>query len=41
MTEQLLTISKLDNELKHAIEEDEFVVYYQPQINLQTNQMIV
>lgn len=40
MTEQLLTISKLDNELKHAIEEDEFVVYYQPQINLQTNQMI-
>lgn len=40
MTEQLLTISKLDNELKHAIEEDEFVVYYQPQINLHTNQMI-
>lgn len=40
MTEQLLNISKLDNELKHAIEEDEFVVYYQPQINLRTNQMI-
>lgn len=40
MTEQLLNISKLDNELKHAIENDEFVVYYQPQINLHTNRMI-
>ncbi len=40
MTEQLLNMSKLDNELKHAIENDEFVVYYQPQINLRTNQMI-
>jgi len=40
MTENLLTISKLDNELKHAVENDEFVIYYQPQINLHTNRMI-
>lgn len=40
MTEQLLNISKLDNDLKHAVENDEFVIFYQPQINLLTNKMI-
>lgn len=40
MTEQLLNISKLDNDLKHAVENDEFVIFYQPQINLFTNKMI-
>ena len=40
MTEQLLNISKLDNELKRAIENDEFVIYYQPQINLHNNKMV-
>jgi len=40
MTEELLNISKLDNDLKRAVENDEFVLYYQPQINLLTNKMI-
>jgi diguanylate cyclase (GGDEF)-like protein len=40
MTEQLLNTSKLDNDLKHAVENDEFVIYYQPQINLRTNELI-
>ncbi len=40
MTEQLLHTSKFDNDLKHAIEMDEFVLYYQPQINLHGNEVI-
>jgi len=40
MTEQLLNTSKLDNDLKHAVENDEFIIYYQPQINLRTNELI-
>ncbi|AHJ13320.1 putative bifunctional diguanylate cyclase/phosphodiesterase [Sulfurospirillum multivorans] len=40
MTEHLLTISKFDNDLKHAIENDEFILHYQPQINLHSNAII-
>ncbi|KFL35127.1 MULTISPECIES: EAL domain-containing protein [unclassified Sulfurospirillum] len=40
MTEHLLNISKFDNDLKHAIENDEFVLHYQPQINLHNNAVI-
>ena len=40
MTDQLLEVTKLDTELKRAIENDEFVMYYQPQINLLTNKII-
>ena len=40
MTERLLNASTLDNDLKRAIENDEFVIYFQPQINLQTNKLI-
>ncbi|WP_263833109.1 putative bifunctional diguanylate cyclase/phosphodiesterase [Sulfurospirillum oryzae] len=40
MTERLLNISKLDNDLKDAIENDEFVIHFQPQINLQTSKLI-
>ena len=39
MTERILNISKLDNDLKVAIEHDEFVIYFQPEINLYTNQI--
>lgn len=39
MTERLLNASKLDNDLKNAIENNEFIVYFQPEVNLYTNQI--
>jgi diguanylate cyclase (GGDEF)-like protein/PAS domain S-box-containing protein len=39
MTERLLNSSKLDNDLKNAIENNEFIVYFQPEVNLYTNRI--
>lgn len=36
MSEQLYETATLDNAIKKAIENDEFILHYQPQINLQT-----
>lgn len=40
MTEHLLEASKLDNDLKRAIENDEFILHYQPQVHFHTREMI-
>jgi len=40
MTENILQLSALDHDLTQAIENDEFVIYFQPQINFSTNQVI-
>ncbi len=39
MYEQVLGRLKLENELQRAIESEEFVVYYQPIVNLQSSQV--
>lgn len=39
MTERILNISRLDNDLKEAIEKDEFIICFQPEINLSTGIM--
>lgn len=39
MTEYILSVSKLDNDLKGAIVNDEFVIFFQPQINLTTSKV--
>lgn len=40
MTKRSLERLGLESDLRRAIEKEEFVVYYQPQINAQTNQLI-
>ncbi len=40
MTENILHTATLDNDLRHAIEHDEFVIYFQPQIHFSTNRVI-
>ena len=40
MTEQLLHTSKFDTDLKRAIDSDEFVIYYQPQVHFTSGEMI-
>ncbi|AFL68799.1 putative bifunctional diguanylate cyclase/phosphodiesterase [Sulfurospirillum barnesii] len=40
MTDTIFRASKLDTEMKRAIERDEFIVYYQPQIDLQTGGVV-
>lgn len=37
MTEHLLNVSKLDNDLKVAIDNDELIICFQPEVNLYTN----
>jgi diguanylate cyclase (GGDEF)-like protein/PAS domain S-box-containing protein len=37
MTDNIIAASKLDNEMEKAIINDEFVVYFQPQVDLQNN----
>ncbi|ATB69935.1 diguanylate cyclase [Sulfurospirillum diekertiae] len=39
MTEHLLNVSKLDNDLKEAIDNDELIVCFQPEVNLYTNKI--
>jgi len=40
MTEKSLHISRIERELKHAIENDELELYYQPQIDIQSNRVV-
>ncbi|MBA3025484.1 MAG: EAL domain-containing protein [Sulfurimonas sp.] len=40
MTDSIVESVKLDNEIQKAIENDEFVVYFQPQINLNSKKVI-
>lgn len=40
MTEHLLNVATLDNDLKYAIENDEFLIYFQPQVDLKTQKLI-
>ena len=40
MTESILNLAHLDSELQRGIENDEFVVYFQPQVKLGTNEVI-
>ena len=40
MTEKSLKISRVEAELKQAIENDELELYYQPQVNIQTNKIV-
>ncbi len=40
MTEQSLQISRVENELKNAIQNNELVLHYQPQIDLKTSRVI-
>ena len=40
MTEASLQISRVEEELKQAIENDELVLYYQPQVNLLTQKVV-
>lgn len=40
MTDIIFKSTMLDNEMQRAIEEDEFIVYYQPQIDFETSKVI-
>ena len=40
MTEELVSLTKLDSDLKLGIHNAEFMIYFQPQIDLQTNKII-
>lgn len=40
MSEISLKISRVERELKHAIENDELVLYFQPQVDLKTSKVI-
>lgn len=40
MTDSIVQSTKLDNEIKRAIEKDEFVLYYQPQVDLETKKVV-
>ncbi|ACZ12469.1 putative bifunctional diguanylate cyclase/phosphodiesterase [Sulfurospirillum deleyianum] len=40
MTDTIVKSTKLDNEIKRALDNDEFVLYYQPQIDLKTKKVI-
>ena len=40
MTEKSLKISRVETDLKKAIEKDELVLYYQPQINIKTDKIV-
>ena len=40
MTDAIIESAKLDNEIQKAIENDEFVVYFQPQIHLNSKKVI-
>jgi diguanylate cyclase (GGDEF)-like protein/PAS domain S-box-containing protein len=40
MTDNIYLSTKFDSELKEAIKNEEFILHYQPQIDLQTNKLI-
>lgn len=40
MTDVIFKSTKMDNEMQRAIEQDEFVLHYQPQVDLQTGDVI-
>lgn len=40
MNDQSLKRLELENNLRRAMERDEFVIYYQPQINIETSQIV-